>query len=603
MRARWLAISVVCLIFSAAIMPARAAAVPPGPTITLNHPTVPAGQSLQVEGAGFADQETVDLAVGTTRVGTATTNRFGRFVATPVVVPVGTQAGSIQVTATGELDHWTAQRALVIKADFAGEAFDSTGSGSNPFENTLTATTVSAVRSLWTVEADDVQTVADGYVATYDGQRGWTLRRVATGVEVRTAGLALDRVYGSLIISYGPDTVTATNIYTGARVWQLTFPGIGRPDVGIALAGNALYRLAAGGDLTRIDPSTGSISWAQPVPDDARRLIADSTGVTFASGASNFTPAGSPVTFWHYTAAGALGWKTSGYTSTYFVDRLTAGAGKIYLPYDHELVVALDENTGVERWRITTGSTSNVGFAVGQVHVAAELPSGEYGVLALVPQTGRQLWATAGIESTGSSGGLIYSPTYQAIDVFDAHTGTKVTSISLEPRADPKPIVVANGQLYVYYPLVDDLGNYLGNKVAAIGLPYVAPSLEVLDDSASAIRYSGGWKRGINDGDYRGSDHYTETAGSSMTFSFTGTGFRYWYSIAAHHGIAGVSIDGGAETRIDEYATTRRDGDVSWSTPKLAAKTHTVTIRATGDRNAASAARVVTVDRIELGRN
>ncbi len=129
------------------------------------------------------------------------------------------------------------------------------------------------------------------------------------------------------------------------------------------------------------------------------------------------------------------------------------------------------------------------------------------------------------------------------------------------------------------------------------------PSFLVLDDTAGAVSYGPGWRVGSNADDYRGADHYAETTGATATFTFTGTGFRYWFSTAAHHGIAGVSIDGGTETRVDPYTSARSDGITSWTSPRLASGRHTVRIRATGDRNPAAQARVITIDRIELGRN
>ena len=159
---------------------------------------------------------------------------------------------------------------------------------------------------------------------------------------------------------------------------------------------------------------------------------------------------------------------------------------------------------------------------------------------------------------------------------------------------------VADGGLYLQTRLVSPQGKFDGAKTYKFALSYFAPSLLVLDDPA--LTYGAGWKVGHNAADYRGADHYTETAQSTATYSFTGTGFD-WFSKAAHHGIAAVSVDGGAEVRIDQYSASRTDGQTSWASPRLALGTHTIRIRATGDKNSAATARVVTVDRLEVGRN
>ena len=64
-----------------------------------------------------------------------------------------------------------------------------------------------------------------------------------------------------------------------------------------------------------------------------------------------------------------------------------------------------------------------------------------------------------------------------------------------------------------------------------------------------------------------------------------------------------MSVDGGAESRIDQSAASRTDGQTSWTSPRLALGTHTIRIRATGDKNSAATARVVTIDRLEVSRN
>ncbi|MCX4744719.1 RICIN domain-containing protein [Kitasatospora sp. NBC_01287] len=69
---------------------------------------------------------------------------------------------------------------------------------------------------------------------------------------------------------------------------------------------------------------------------------------------------------------------------------------------------------------------------------------------------------------------------------------------------------------------------------------------------------------------------------------------------ASDHGIAAVSIDGGAETLVDEYSATRT-GDVPvWTSPRLTSGTHTSRVCVTGAQQPSATHDRVTIDRFEV---
>jgi hypothetical protein len=61
-----------------------------------------------------------------------------------------------------------------------------------------------------------------------------------------------------------------------------------------------------------------------------------------------------------------------------------------------------------------------------------------------------------------------------------------------------------------------------------------------------------------------------------------------------------ISIDGGAETNLDFYAPVRAGNHLLWTSPFLAAGSHTLKLRPTGTKTANSAALTITVDRVEV---
>jgi len=118
----------------------------------------------------------------------------------------------------------------------------------------------------------------------------------------------------------------------------------------------------------------------------------------------------------------------------------------------------------------------------------------------------------------------------------------------------------------------------------------------VYDDSEFA--YEGSWATGSGAGKYRNTDRYAETAGAAYTYSFTGTAIEIYSSVAPHHGIVGVSIDGGAERSVDLYKASRAEQALVYMSPSLTQGPHRVRVRVTGRKSAASTGTVGTADKI-----
>ncbi|GAB3853960.1 RICIN domain-containing protein [Dactylosporangium cerinum] len=122
-----------------------------------------------------------------------------------------------------------------------------------------------------------------------------------------------------------------------------------------------------------------------------------------------------------------------------------------------------------------------------------------------------------------------------------------------------------------------------------------------VDDADPRIVYGGTWSRASGEsGPYAGTNTYSDVAGGTATLSFTGTGVALRAVTDASHGIVAVSVDGGAETLVDEYSATRQ-GDVTvWTSPRLASGTHTVRVRVTGNQRPGASHNWATVDRFEI---
>ncbi|MEU7875194.1 RICIN domain-containing protein [Dactylosporangium sp. NPDC049140] len=122
-----------------------------------------------------------------------------------------------------------------------------------------------------------------------------------------------------------------------------------------------------------------------------------------------------------------------------------------------------------------------------------------------------------------------------------------------------------------------------------------------IDDAGTSVAYAGSWGHASGEsGPYAGTNSYSDVAGNTATLSFVGTGVTLHGITAPSHGIIGVSVDGGAETLIDEYSTART-GDVAvWTSPRLTSGTHTIRVRVTGTQRAAATHNWGTIDRFEI---
>jgi mannan endo-1,4-beta-mannosidase len=142
--------------------------------------------------------------------------------------------------------------------------------------------------------------------------------------------------------------------------------------------------------------------------------------------------------------------------------------------------------------------------------------------------------------------------------------------------------------------------------------PTTAPGTTIIDDSVmgsgqNQFNYSGGgWSHctACNEASpaiyYNASQSWNSITNEYVTLAFTGTQVKYYAITAPHHGIAAVSIDGGAETNVDLYSAVKTGNVLVWTSPVLGAGSHTFKIRVTGTKNASSSGTVVTVDRTDV---
>ncbi len=132
----------------------------------------------------------------------------------------------------------------------------------------------------------------------------------------------------------------------------------------------------------------------------------------------------------------------------------------------------------------------------------------------------------------------------------------------------------------------------------------VADRIEKIDDTLNEgtelgqIEYVGSWtlaQGGATDPRYLNNDHYNSSNNRNDYFlvRFKGVKIDVFATVASHHGTGWASIDGGAESKVVYKAAQRAEQVLVWSSPILANREHTLTIRVGGDG-------VVTADRFDV---
>ena len=122
------------------------------------------------------------------------------------------------------------------------------------------------------------------------------------------------------------------------------------------------------------------------------------------------------------------------------------------------------------------------------------------------------------------------------------------------------------------------------------------------DDGRSSgggtLAYTGAWNSGTACGAscFWGDDHWTNQAGATATFTFTGTQLALLSVRDTGNGIAMISVDNGPEQRVDYHGTIRVGEALNYLSPRLGYGRHTVRVRVAGGA-------YVSIDRAEFWTN
>lgn len=115
------------------------------------------------------------------------------------------------------------------------------------------------------------------------------------------------------------------------------------------------------------------------------------------------------------------------------------------------------------------------------------------------------------------------------------------------------------------------------------------------------FEYVGQWSfTGREAGAFTRDNHWGGKKDDYYLVRFRGRQVKLYAARAPNYGIAAVSLDGGAEKRIDLYAPQRRDQSPLYSSPRLPLGDHILKVRVTGEKNVRSTDPVISADRADV---
>ena len=130
-------------------------------------------------------------------------------------------------------------------------------------------------------------------------------------------------------------------------------------------------------------------------------------------------------------------------------------------------------------------------------------------------------------------------------------------------------------------------------------------------DTNPDLKYTGAWTKSSEQFAWSGSGvsnlpelpvtaQGTQNAGDTLSVPFRGTGISWIGYRGPDAGIANVAIDGGTPTQVDLYAPAATYQPVVFTKTGMTDGSHTLTITATGQKNASSSAARVVVDALDV---
>ncbi|MDX6228475.1 MAG: hypothetical protein QOI76_1865 [Frankiales bacterium] len=149
---------------------------------------------------------------------------------------------------------------------------------------------------------------------------------------------------------------------------------------------------------------------------------------------------------------------------------------------------------------------------------------------------------------------------------------------------------------YTFVPVEREVAEELAASVATTEDGVVTIGNDVFGTGLYELSYGEHWRHSKRNVESGGTNSYCSIPGDTVTLRFRGRRVAFFGVLEPNHGIGAISLDGGPETLVDEYGTSREIRQL-WESPLLGDAEHTLTFRVTGQLNPLSRYIWTTVDR------
>ena len=140
---------------------------------------------------------------------------------------------------------------------------------------------------------------------------------------------------------------------------------------------------------------------------------------------------------------------------------------------------------------------------------------------------------------------------------------------------------VASGEHSLTATAQDALGQTASSGPTLIDVGGQPPASDRLNDTDPSFSYGAGWSYSSNRGlgDLDDDVHYATADGTSLTYTFLGTGIKVFGEFNSDQGNVGFTVDGGSQQTVDTSTTGPRQSDqVVFEQSGLTPGQHTITI-------------------------
>jgi methyl-accepting chemotaxis protein len=182
-----------------------------------------------------------------------------------------------------------------------------------------------------------------------------------------------------------------------------------------------------------------------------------------------------------------------------------------------------------------------------------------------------------------------------------AYTGAKARTVAADVATIGQILRDATGR-FSYEPVLLEVAEAVvkAEAVAVRDNGVTIVQNDVIGNGLNEFSYTGMWGHALGNVEAAGTNSHSCMPGDTATLRFRGTRLRFHGVRATNHGRATVSIDGVEQGVIDQYAETRRHGELAWQSPELAPGEHVFTLTVTGESDERSTYSWVNVDRVEI---